>query len=144
MLRYETLFLTVPTITSDEISAIESQFAKLVKDNNGSLISYERWGKYRLAYSIEHHDYGVYFLARFEMPATAKTALLGAIETFFMVKHNELVIRHIVSCLPAQGSLEYNRPHSLEEGSARETSPYHNRESRQSEAQEVHIEESAQ
>ena len=58
--------LTVPEITADETKSIEQQFDRVVADKKGTMVSFERWGKYRLAYPVKKNDYGVYFLARFE------------------------------------------------------------------------------
>ena len=51
--RYETLILSIPEITNDESKAIEAAIEKTVKSTKGSVISYDRWGKYRLAYPIQ-------------------------------------------------------------------------------------------
>jgi len=115
MLRYETLFLTVPEITQDESTAIESQFQKLIKDHSGMLISFERWGKMQLAYPIRHNDYGTYFLVRFEGSANTVGPLLEAIKVLFSVKLNDTVMRHLTSRLDEKSSLVYVRPESLEE-----------------------------
>ena len=67
MFRYEVLFLTVPEITKDESEGIKSHFLKVVRSHKGMLLSFERWGKYHLAYPVHNNEYGVYFLARFEV-----------------------------------------------------------------------------
>jgi ribosomal protein S6 len=121
MFRYETLFLTVPTITADETAAIESQFAKLIKDLKATLVSYERWGKYRLAYPVNKHEYGVYFLTRFEVQPEQKAEVLEAVRLFFAVKYNELVMRSVVEKLDFDAPLTYVRPESLEEAPVRES-----------------------
>ncbi len=115
MLRYETLLLTVPEITTDEASSLEKQLDKAVHDAKGSVISYERWGKYRLAYPVRNYDYGVYYLMRFEVDDANKEALLEALKTLFSVKYVELVMRNMVTRLDPHASLEYKRPESLEE-----------------------------
>lgn len=115
MNRYETLMLAVPEITSDEANAFEKQLDKTVSDAKGSVISYERWGKYRLAYPVKGNDYGVYYLMRFEVEDPNKEALLEALKTLFSVKYVELIMRNMVVRLDSHGSLDYNRPESLEE-----------------------------
>ncbi len=113
--RYETLFLTVPEITSDEVAAIESQVQKLVKENQGTFISFERWGKMQLAYPVRNNQYGVYFLTRFEGEIGKVDGLLKAINELFAVKLNTTVMRHLSSSLNPKASLVYQRPPSLEE-----------------------------
>lgn len=124
MVRYELLFLTIPEITADEAAAIESQCEKVLKDAQATLVSYERWGKYLLAYPVKKYDYGVYFLVRFEVGPDQKEALLQALRTFFSVKYSELVMRHVVTVLDQDAPLSYQRPESLEEAPVRENDSY--------------------
>lgn len=123
-MRYEVLFLTVPTITSDEASAIETQCAALMKEYHAFLISFERWGKYNLAYDVRKNNYGVYYLVRFEVEDASKKPLLDALKTFFAVKYNELVMRYVITALGENGPLEYRRPESLDNAPSREYAPY--------------------
>lgn len=115
MLRYEVLVVTVPEITSDESSALEMQLGKLIEEHKSTLMSFDRWGKYRLAYPVRGNDYGVYFLLRFETVEDHVHALLSALATLLTVKYNELVMRHLVVKLDPKASLTYQRPESLEE-----------------------------
>lgn len=108
--RYEVLILTVPEVTQDEIKQLETELDKLVAADKGSVISFERWGKYKLTYPIRHNDYGVYFLIRFESPE----ALTKKVDELFKIKLNNFVVRHVVTALEGE-SLEYQRPKSLEE-----------------------------
>jgi small subunit ribosomal protein S6 len=115
MVRYETLFLTVPEITTDEAATLEKQFDKVVSAAEGTVIAYERWGKYRLAYPVRRNEYGVYYLARFEVDDKHKDSLLDALKNFFQVKFGEIIMRNTVVRLDPLGSLDYKRPESLEE-----------------------------
>lgn len=117
MNRYEALLLTVPTITQDEARSLESQFEKVVKDAKGSMISFEKWGKYRLSYPVKKNDYGVYFLARFE---TDNNQMFGDLRSLLAVKLNDLIMRDMITALDVKQSLAYQRPHSLEEAPSRE------------------------
>jgi len=119
MIRYEILLLAVPEITLDEASGTEAQFVQVIKEHNGSLISFERWGKYRLAYPIKRAEYGVYFLVRFEAEAKRAERLLSAIRSLVTLKYNEIIMRHLVTHLPKQRTLVYQRPESLEDTPSR-------------------------
>lgn len=125
MVRYEVLMLTVPEITADETTALESQFEALVKEHRGTVLSFERWGKYRLAYPVQKNEYGVYFLARFEAGVQDYRALVEAIRVFLMVKNEDLVMRHMVARLDENAPLAYQRPESLEEAPAREPESFY-------------------
>lgn len=120
--RYEALLLTVPEITADEIKSIEQQFSKAVADKKGSIVSFERWGKYRLSFPVNKNEYGVYFLTRFE--GEDLEPAVTDIKTLLDVKLHELVMRSMISRLDDTGSLEYQRPQSLEEAPAREVGSF--------------------
>ena len=115
MFRYEILFLTVPEITKDESEAIKAHFAKVIRTHKGSMLSFDRWGKYRLAYPVNHNDYGVYFLTRFEVDGENKEAMLASLKEIFVFKFNTLIPKHIFARLDENASLEYKRPASLED-----------------------------
>ena len=108
---YEALILAVPEITQDETKHIENELDRVVNKTKGKIISFERWGKYKLFYTIRKNDYGVYFLVRFEAP---DHALLKDIQELFRVKLHDVVMRHMITCVEP-GAVEYQRPKSLEE-----------------------------
>jgi small subunit ribosomal protein S6 len=113
MRRYEALLLTVPEITGDEAKSVENEISRLAKGAKGTIISFERWGKYKLAYPVKKNDYGIYFLVRFEIP-TGST-VIDEIKSLFAVKLHEVVMRSCFSRLDQDKLLEYQRPKSLEE-----------------------------
>jgi ribosomal protein S6 len=113
MLRYELLMLAVPEITQDETKGLETSVEKIIKNAQGSMISFERWGKYRLAYPVKKHDYGIYFLVRFEMKDAQP--LLGEMASLFAISLNDLVMRHMVTRLDTNKPLAYDRPPSVED-----------------------------
>ncbi|MBA2306742.1 30S ribosomal protein S6 [Candidatus Dependentiae bacterium] len=116
MARYEILFLTVPEITADEASTLEKQVDKVIADSEGKVLSYERWGKYRLAYQVRKYDYGIYYLVRFDIDdSPKKDALLEELKILFQVRFVDVVMRHTIVALDPQASLDYKRPESLEE-----------------------------
>lgn len=122
MVRYELLMLMVPEVTGDEARNIESQLQTLLKNLKGALISFERWGKYRLAYPVKKNDYGVYFLARFELSDSDVKISLDEIKALTDVKFYDVIMRSMVGVLDPKQSLEYERPASLEEAPKREAS----------------------
>ncbi len=122
MMRYELLMLSVPEITLDEAKALESQIERTIREAKGVVLSFDRWGKYKLAYPVKKNDYGVYFLTRFEIEDS--TALLEELKSVFMVKLNDMVMRHMISRLNLKDSLEYQKPQSLEEAPARDMNSF--------------------
>lgn len=120
MLRYETLFITVPEITSNEASDLEKHFEKAVTNEKGSVISLEKWGKYHLAYPVKNRDYGVYYLMRFEVDDERKEKVIQELKNLFSVKLVDLIMRNIIVRLHPEASLEYTRPESLEEAPSKD------------------------
>ena len=115
MFRYEILFLAAPEITKDESEGIKSHFSKTIRAHKGDMISFERWGKYRLAYPVNKNEYGVYFLTRFEVNGENKSKLLASLKEAFVFKFNTVVMKSNLERLDATASLEYRRPESLED-----------------------------
>jgi ribosomal protein S6 len=124
MVRYETLLMAVPEITADETKALETSFERVLSEHKAMLISFERWGKYKLAYPVRGNEYGVYFLTRFEVPREGATPLLEALRALLMVKFNEIVMRPMTSYLSPHISLSYHRPDSLEEAPTRDVETF--------------------
>ena len=60
MRTYETLFITLPTLTDDEERAIVDSMAQVVTDAGGTFTVRERMGRRRLAYPILKQEDGVY------------------------------------------------------------------------------------
>jgi len=114
--RYEALMLAVPELTTDETTGLEKGFDSTIRGAKGSVISFERWGKYRLAFPVRKNDYGIYFLARFE--ADEDSPALANLQTFFTIKANNHVMRNVVTRLDSDATLAYQRPKSLEEAAS--------------------------
>tara|TARA_B100000674_G_C37680464_1_gene841286 strand:- start:107 stop:643 length:537 start_codon:yes stop_codon:yes gene_type:complete len=115
MFRYEVLFLASPEITKDESENIKSHFSKSIRAHKGDMLSFERWGKYRLAYPVNKNEYGVYFLTRFEVEQDQKNKLIAALKEAFVFKFDNLVMKSHFEKLDSTASLEYRRPESLED-----------------------------
>lgn len=111
--RYEVLMLAVPEVTQDEAKQVETTLAQKIAAGKGATISFERWGKYQLAYPINKNEYGVYYLLRFEVPQG--TDVIDEMKTLFSIKLNDIVMRHMFNRLDIDGPLTYQRPRSLEE-----------------------------
>ncbi len=114
MNRYEILILTVPHMTEDESAAIERGIEKIAKGIPGStLLSYDKWGKCRLAYAINDHEYGLYFLVRFELADPKK--LFDEVHALLTTKYNESVIRLLTKKMDPKEPLVYQRTEVVEE-----------------------------
>jgi small subunit ribosomal protein S6 len=57
---YETVFITLPTLTDDEERTAITGLAQIVTDGGGTLVTNDRMGRRRLAYPIKKFEDGVY------------------------------------------------------------------------------------
>lgn len=115
MVRYETLFLAVPELTHDEFSTLESSVHKTLQEAKGNVISFERWGKYKLAYPVRKNEYGIYGLVRFEVEPEHKNTVLETVRNLLTIKYGDSIMRIMTVGLANGQSLAYHRPESLEE-----------------------------
>lgn len=113
MTKYEFLMLTTPGITGDEMGGLERKFEELLKKFKGTLVSFDRWGKCRLAYPVKHHDYGVYYMARFEIDQSQ--TFFKEIKLLLDVKYNELVMRTTSVKIDAKKTFTDFRPEAVED-----------------------------
>lgn len=114
--RYEILVLAVPEITADESSMLESQLHSAISHVKGEVLSFERWGKFKLAYQVRKNDYGVYFLIRFDLPKNEQIgASVEEVRRLLAVKYHDIVMRFVFTTLDPKAPLTYKRPESLEE-----------------------------
>ena len=103
---------------------MKNQLESAITDAKGVLLSYDRWGKYRLAYPVRKYEYGVYFLIRFEAPKENLPELLKYLRNYFDVIQIDLVMRHMIVKLDENKSLEYKRPESLEDTPSRDVDTF--------------------
>lgn len=60
MRSYETIFITLPTLSDEEEKTVVDHLVQVVQDGGGSLAIRDRMGRRRLAYPIQKHEDGVY------------------------------------------------------------------------------------
>jgi small subunit ribosomal protein S6 len=113
--RYEALILTVPEVTNDEAAELEKSIEKKLQDQKSKLVTYDRWGKFLLAYPVKKNEYGIYFLARFDIPIKEKNAVIKELKSLFDLKFNAVVMRYVVCNIANDASTVYKRPQSLDE-----------------------------
>ena len=112
--RYETLLLIRPDVTNDEFSGLENSLERMISESGGKLISFDRWGKYKLMYPVRKNSYGMYALTRFELSDAAKTKTLKDLLTYLRIKCSDVVMRHVCRQLDENASLTYKKPESLD------------------------------
>ena len=120
MIRYEILMLARPDMTSDEIANLEKAFETQIAASKGKVITFDRWGKYRLSYPVEKNSYGQYILSRFDVSDELKGELLKNLDTLLKIKHNEQVVRFVTKLLAPDAPLTYAKPEPVDSSESRE------------------------
>lgn len=64
---YEILFIVPNKFTEEESKKISLKVEKMIANHDGKLVFSEFWGKKKLAYKINHNEYGYYSLLEFDM-----------------------------------------------------------------------------
>jgi len=80
MRKYETMFIVNPTIDDESRNALLEKIKALI-EANGEIISYDEWGKRRLAYKIDKHAEGYYVLIQF----TANPEFIKELERVYKI-----------------------------------------------------------
>ena len=114
MTQYETMMLARTEITNDEISMIEKYLDKIFANVDGTLTTFDKWGKYKLAYPVKKNNYGIYILTRYNIPKENAVTILEEIQTFFKIKCNEIVLRSVTVKLDPTKSNTYQKPDPID------------------------------
>jgi small subunit ribosomal protein S6 len=86
---YETIFITVPTLTDDEERSVVDALTTIVTDGGGVFAANDRMGRRRLAYPIKKFEDGVYTRFLYDSEATVPKELDRRLRI------NDKVIRHM-------------------------------------------------
>ncbi len=89
MQKYELAVLLHPDLEID-IETPLKQLEKEISTSGGKIIKRDDWGKRKLAYPINKHNFAIYFFYVLEMESTKVEDLEQAL------KLNDQVIRHLV------------------------------------------------
>lgn len=90
MRSYECVVIFRPSVSEEGLKLATSKFAGIIAGQGGELTGLETWGKRKLAYEIEDHTEGHYFLYRFR----GENRSLG--ELARQLRIDESVIRHMI------------------------------------------------
>ncbi|MFA5074591.1 MAG: 30S ribosomal protein S6 [Candidatus Babeliales bacterium] len=110
MFRYETLMLIHPQLTTDELSMIERHFDTILSEVEGKMVSFDKWGKYRLSYPVQRNDYGIYILVRYDVPEKMATKVTKEVDSFFKIKVHDIVMRFVTKKIDPSSPITYPRP----------------------------------
>jgi small subunit ribosomal protein S6 len=91
MRRYELMLVLRPDLADDKVQAALERTARAIAGGGGQIVKQAPWGRRRLAYPIDHHREGSYYVVLFEAPPTA----ISELERGLLI--SEEVLRHLVT-----------------------------------------------
>lgn len=89
--NYETVFIAEPEITNEQADSLLNKIKQVITGQSGNVTHEDRWGRKRLAYSIQGHREGFYVV----LTHTAEAGVVAALDHFFNV--TDTVIRHMTT-----------------------------------------------
>lgn len=122
MFYYEMLVLLRPEVSQELFDEIKARITSCIEEQGGVLKTYDRWGKYLLAYEVQKCSYGVYTLVRFGVEKEFSNILLEKLKNLCQIKFNTNIMRHVFVSLGNKYNEEYCRPDSLEDAPRRDKS----------------------
>jgi small subunit ribosomal protein S6 len=109
---YETVFITLPTLTDDEERAAIAGLAQVVTDGGGTLVTNDRMGRRRLAYPIKKFEDGVYTRLLYD----SSTAVPKELERRLRI--SDKVLRHMTIRLEADWAV-FSKEQAVRDAQAR-------------------------
>lgn len=91
--QYETTFIVNASLDDPQIEGVISRVQEVVTRNGGTVTAINKWGRKRLAYSINKKTNGFYVNMELEAPGTMLTALDRAYQL------DEMILRHLTILL---------------------------------------------
>ncbi len=90
MRSYEMVFIVRPDLEGEEVDELVTEVQELVQRNDGETTEVKPWGLHKLAYPINKHQEGHYFLMTMDLGPAGVRNLERAL------KLKESVIRHMI------------------------------------------------
>lgn len=89
MRYYETTFLIAPNLSEEEIEKLISQMSEVVSKKKGKMVNLDKWGKRKLAYSIQKFEEAFYVFLQYE----GESDIPAELERRF--KQTEAILRYL-------------------------------------------------
>lgn len=90
MRQYEVMYILMPTLSTEEQTALVDRFNELIASMGGSVEKSDRWERQSLAYEIRGHRDGYYVLVNFQGTPELETELDR------QMKLTEPILRHMI------------------------------------------------
>ncbi len=83
---FETTFIVNASLDDAQVDAVIAKVQDLVTKNDGEVVSIQRWGRKRLAYTIQKKNNGFYVCVEFSGPGE----IVGKLDRHFHLEENVL------------------------------------------------------
>lgn len=113
MNQYELAVLFDPQLEID-LSKPNAKIEKIIKDNGGKISKTDNWGKKKLAYKINKHDFAIYVFYIVELPAEnvqkvdATLNITDEVLRHLIVRQDEKILAKIEQAKAAKAKEEKN------------------------------------
>src|SRR3989338_5538722 len=97
MQRYELMYILPPTLTENEVPATTEKISTLLKDNGAEISQEVDLGKKRLAYPINHHQYGYYRLLEMNSEPSNIAKMNNALRLSPHVLRYQIIVKPVKS-----------------------------------------------
>ncbi|MEI7811525.1 MAG: 30S ribosomal protein S6 [Ignavibacteria bacterium] len=91
--NYESTIIINSSIEEEQIESTINRVAELIRVNGGEIVDIDKWGRKRLAYTLEKTKSGYYVIFRF----VAFPGLIAKIERMYQL--DEFILRHLIIVL---------------------------------------------
>ena len=88
--EYELVYIVAPTATDEDVEALQTQVAELVKEFGGTVENTDVWGRRKLAYELGHFTEGIYVVQLLDGPGE----MIGELGRRLRVR--DQVLRHLI------------------------------------------------
>ena len=88
--EYELVYIVAPTATDEDVEALQTQVAELVKEFGGTVENTDVWGRRKLAYELGHFREGIYVVQLLAGPGE----MIGELGRRLRVR--DQVLRHLI------------------------------------------------
>jgi small subunit ribosomal protein S6 len=108
--HYETVFITTPVLSEDQMKETVTKFRNILKENDAEIVYEESWGLRKLAYPIDKKSTGFYYLIEFKVDSK----VIDKLEIEF--KRDERILRFMTVAMDKY-AIEYAEKRKNEKSS---------------------------
>ena len=101
--QYETVILTTPVMTEDQVKESIAKYRSLLEKNNSKILHQQDWGLTKLAYTIQNKGTAYYTVLEYQAEGDA----VGVLE--LQLKRDESVLRFLTIKLDKHAIVYNNR-----------------------------------